>query len=117
MALLATAMLAAPTDATALTLMQQRQHTTTQTKKKQAAKTHARRPASTKRKTTAKKATARKKTTKKAARPTYSTAEIRGLQSKRTAMQKEIKKQEAALRANQADVKNVSTTCSLSTAR
>ena len=30
MALLATAMLAAPTDATALTLMQQRQHTTTQ---------------------------------------------------------------------------------------
>ena len=44
MALLATAMLAAPTDATALTLMQQRQHTTTQTKKKQAAKTHARKP-------------------------------------------------------------------------
>ena len=63
-------------------------------------------PHNTKKKTVAKK-TARKKTTarRKTAKPNYSTDEIRGLQSKRSAMQKEIKKQEAALRANQADVK------------
>lgn len=47
----------------------------------------------------------------------YSTAEIRGLQSKRSGIQKEIKKQEEALRLNKADVRNASTTCLYSTAR
>ena len=56
----------------------------------------------------AKKATQKKNTRKRGkrgAKPDYTTDEIRGLQSQRSAMQKEIKKQEAALRANQADVK------------
>lgn len=63
-------------------------------------------------KSAATKGVRRKNTTatskKKAARggkTEYSTEEIRGLQTKRSAMQKEIKKQEAALRANKADVK------------
>ena len=98
-------MLVVPVDATALTLMQQRKTTSTQTRKKTTAKAPVRKTASTARKSTAKKSTARKATAKKSTRPTYSTAEIRGLQNKRSAMQKEIKKQEAALRANQADVK------------
>ena len=79
---------------------------TTQVKKSSAQRKH------TSRKPAAKKKVARKpaaRTSKKGARrsskPDYTTAEIRGLQSKRSAMQKEIKKQEAALRANQADVK------------
>lgn len=117
MALLATALLAVSVDASALTLMQQRKTTTTQTKKKTTAKATARRHTSTVKKTRARKSAVKKKTTRKATRPTYSTAEIRGLQSKRSAMQKEIKKQEAALRANQANVKNGSTICSSSTAR
>ena len=45
------------------------------------------------------------KNTKKTNTTKYSTEEIRGLQSKRSGIQKEIKKQEEALRANKADVK------------
>ena len=84
----------------------------------QAKKTTQTRKSSTQSHTAAKKNTARKpvarkhtakttqrsntktgrKGTKKSTKPNYSTEEIRGLQSKRSAMQKEIKKQEAALR-------------------
>lgn len=64
-------------------------------------KTPAKRTAKT---TTAKKG-GKKRTTTKNKREKYSTEEIRGLQSKRSGIQKEIRKQEAALRANQADVK------------
>lgn len=75
--------------------------------------TAAKKTTTQRKKTTAakKKTTQRKKTATKKKRGTkqnnakYSTAEIRGLQSKRSGIQKEIKKQEAALRANKADVK------------
>ena len=75
----------------------------TATAQKTAKKPAAKKPAA--KKPAAKKTAAkgRKATAKKAA--VYTTEEIRGLQSKRSAVQKEIKKQEAALRANQADVK------------
>lgn len=76
--------------------------TTTQRKKT----TTARKPTTAaKKKTTQRKRTATKKRSTKQNNAKYSTAEIRGLQSKRSGIQKEIKKQEAALRANKADVK------------
>lgn len=77
--------------------------TTTQRKKT----TTARKPTTAaKKKTTQRKKTAtKKKRGTKQNNAKYSTAEIRGLQSKRSGIQKEIRKQEAALRANKADVK------------
>lgn len=76
--------------------------TTTQRKKTTTARKHA---TAAKKKTTQRKKTATKKRSTKQNNAKYSTAEIRGLQSKRSGIQKEIKKQEAALRANKADVK------------
>lgn len=77
--------------------------TTTQRKKTTTARKHA---TAAKKKTTQRKKTAtKKKRSTKQNNAKYSTAEIRGLQSKRSGIQKEIKKQEAALRANKADVK------------
>lgn len=76
--------------------------TTTQRKKTTTARKHA---TAAKKKTTQRKKTATKKRGTKQNNAKYSTAEIRGLQSKRSGIQKEIKKQEAALRANKADVK------------
>ena len=77
--------------------------TTTQRKKTTTARKHA---TAAKKKTTQRKKTAtKKKRSAKQNNAKYSTAEIRGLQSKRSGIQKEIKKQEAALRANKADVK------------
>ena len=67
-ALLAIAMLVVPVDATALTLMQQRKTTSTQTRKKTTAKAPVRKTASKARKSTAKKSTARRTTAKKSAR-------------------------------------------------
>ena len=77
--------------------------TTTQRKKT----TTARKPTTAaKKKTTQRKKTAtKKKRSTKQNNAKYSTAEIRGLQSKRSGIQKEIRKQEEALRANRADVK------------
>ena len=76
--------------------------TTTQRKKTTTARKHA---TAAKKKTTQRKKTATKKRSTKQNNAKYSTAEIRGLQSKRSGIQKEIKKQEEALRANKADVK------------
>ena len=76
--------------------------TTTQRKKTTTARKHA---TAAKKKTTQRKKTATKKRGTKQNNAKYSTAEIRGLQSKRSGIQKEIKKQEEALRANKADVK------------
>ena len=59
-----------------------------------------------KRTTTKKKTTAAKSKAKKSTGKTYSNASIRGLQNQRADIQKKIKEQEKALRANQADVKN-----------
>lgn len=77
--------------------------TTTQRKKTTTARKHA---TAAKKKTTQRKKTAtKKKRSAKQNNAKYSTAEIRGLQSKCSGIQKEIKKQEEALRANKADVK------------
>ncbi len=80
-----------------------------QTRKKTAAKTSVSQSARTKgqtKKNTAKNKTAtKKKSTKKGDAQTYSTAEIRGLQQQKSNLQRQIRQQEQALRANQADVK------------
>lgn len=76
--------------------------TTTQRKKTTTARKHA---TAAKKKTTQRKKTDTKKRSTKQNNAKYSTAEIRGLQSKCSGIQKEIKKQEEALRANKADVK------------
>lgn len=78
--------------------------TTSQRKKTTTARKHA---TAAKKKTTQRKKTdtKKKKRSTKQNNAKYSTAEIRGLQSKRSGIQKEIKKQEEALRANKADVK------------
>lgn len=80
--------------------------TSAQTKKK------AKVTATAKGKTTVKKTNARSnkknaqtKNRGKRKAPVYSTAEIRGLQNQRSAVQKKIKEQEQLLRANKADVK------------
>lgn len=73
--------------------------TTAQTRKTST----ARKKAPAKKTTTKKKATTRKKATAK--KNTYSNASIRGLQKQRSQIQRKIKQQEKALRANQADVK------------
>ncbi len=54
----------------------------------------------TKKKTT----TAKKKTTKKTTAPTYTNESIRGLQNQRSKLQKQIRQQEQALKANRAAV-------------
>ena len=78
--------------------------TTTQRKKTTTARKHA---TAAKKKTTQRKKTAtKKKKGTKQNNAKYSTAEIRGLQSKRSGIQKEIKKQEAALRANKAQAEH-----------
>ena len=77
--------------------------TTTQRKKTTTARKHA--TAAKKKTTQRKKTDTKKKRSTKQNNEKYSTAEIRGLQSKRSGIQKEIKKQEEALRANKADVK------------
>lgn len=71
------------------------------TQKKVAAKKNA---AKTTAATKSRKASKNKKTTRKTPEQKYSTAEIRGLQSRQSGIQKEIKKQEEALRLNKADV-------------
>lgn len=77
--------------------------TTSQRKKTTTARKHA---TDAKKKTTQRKKTdTKKKRSTKQNNAKYSTAEIRGLQSKCSGIQKEIKKQEEALRANKADVK------------
>ena len=97
--------------ALALTLPVCGQHKTTSGQRKTTTtRTVAKKPAA--RKPVAKKTTAKKKTTTtksnatKSAGKTYSNASIRGLQNQRADIQKKIKEQEKALRANQADVKN-----------
>ena len=80
----------------------QKRTTTTRTANK---RTTARKPVA-KRTTTKKKTTAAKSNAKKSTGKTYSNASIRGLQNQRADIQKKIKEQEKALRANQADVKN-----------
>ena len=77
--------------------------TTTQRKKTTTARKHA--TAAKKKTTQRKKTDTKKKRRTKQNNAKYSTAEIRGLQSKCSGIQKEIKKQEEALRANKADVK------------
>ena len=68
---------------------QTKKTTTTATRKKSSSKTSSR----SKKKTTATKKTAQ-----------YSNASIKGLQSKRSTLQKEIRQQEKALRNNKSDV-------------
>ena len=80
----------------------QKRTTTTRTANK---RTTTRKPVA-KRTTTKKKTTAAKSNAKKSTGKTYSNASIRGLQNQRADIQKKIKEQEKALRANQADVKN-----------
>lgn len=89
--------------------LQQRKTTTAKKTTAQRKKTTTARKSATtaKKKTTTqrKKTATKKKGGAKQNNAKYSTAEIRGLQNKRSGIQKEIKKQEAALRANKADVK------------
>ena len=83
----------------------------TASKPKATARTQSRKSAATKRKTTAAKKPAARKTTRNKTKgknnnvAKYSTSEIRGLESKKSKLQKEIRQQEQKLRANQADVK------------
>jgi len=102
--------LALPCTANGVNAEQQQRKTTTAKKTTAQRKktTTARKAATTaKKKTTTqrKKTATKKKGGAKQNNAKYSTAEIRGLQSKRSGIQKEIKKQEEALRANKADVK------------
>lgn len=95
--------LALPCTANGVNAEQQQRKTTAAAKKKT---TQRKKTTAAKKKTTQRKKTAtKKKRGTKQNNAKYSTAEIRGLQSKRSGIQKEIKKQEAALRANKADVK------------
>ncbi len=76
-------------------------------KKRTTTKTSATASASKKKKPAAsgKRTTARKKTTKKkTAAPTYTNESIRGLQNQRSKLQKQIRQQEQALKANRAAV-------------
>ena len=79
--------------------------TTSRQKRTTTTRTTTRKPVA-KRTTTKKKTTATKSNAKKSTGKTYSNASIRGLQNQRADIQKKIKEQEKALRANQADVKN-----------
>ncbi len=93
----------------ALTVPAQTRQTASKTRA--TARTQSRKPSAAKGKTAA----AKKKTTKKAAQKKgksadnnaakYSTSEIRGLENRKSKLQKEIRQQENKLRANQADVK------------
>lgn len=81
--------------------------TALQTPKKKPAATRTTPAKPAKKKAAKKKAAPKKggaKGKKKAANGQYSTDEIRGLESKRSSLRKEIKKNEAALKANRADV-------------
>ena len=84
------------------TTSSQKRTTTTRTANKRPT---TRKPVA-KRTTTKEKTTAAKSNAKKSTGKTYSNASIRGLQNQRADIQKKIKEQEKALRANQADVKN-----------
>ena len=101
--------LALPCTANGINAEQQQRKTTaakkptTQRKKTTTARKHA--TAAIKKTPQRKKTDTKKKRSTKQNNAKYSTAEIRGLQSKRSGIQKEIKKQEEALRANKADVK------------
>lgn len=83
------------------------------TKSKTATTTTAKKKSATSSKTTSAQKSGKKKTAakgkksskKKSSTANYSTAEIKGLQSQRSKIQGEIRKQEQALRANKADVK------------
>ncbi len=93
----------------ALTVPAQTRQTASKTRA--TARTQSRKPSAAKGKTAA----AKKKTTKKTAQKKgksadnnaakYSTSEIRGLENRKSKLQKEIRQQENKLRANQADVK------------
>ena len=81
---------------------------TTATAKKQPAQKKA--TTTTKKKTTATSSTKKKTTTptkkkQTAAKPTYTNKNIQGLQQQRSEIQRKIRQQEQALKANQADVK------------
>ena len=81
----------------------QRKTTTTQRRT-----TTTQRKATTQKKTTTKQTTQKKATQKgkqTSAQPTYTNANIKNLQSQRQQIQKQIRQQEQALKANQADVK------------
>lgn len=88
----------------AMPIYAQQKKTSTSNKRPSTTKT-TKRSSSTAKKTT-KQTAASTKNSKAAAQRTYSNASIRGLQSQRADIQKKIKEQEKALRANQADVKN-----------
>lgn len=84
----------------------QKKRTTTNTSTTTSA-SKKKKPAASGKTTTAKKktTTAKKKTTKKKpAAPTYTNESIRGLQNQRTKLQKQIRQQEQALKANRAAV-------------
>ncbi len=84
----------------------QKKRTTTNTSTATSA-SKKKKPAASGKTTTAKKktTTAKKKTTKKKpAAPTYTNESIRGLQNQRTKLQKQIRQQEQALKANRAAV-------------
>ena len=81
---------------------QTRKSATTQTRKSATTQT---RKSTTQRKQTKAKTTKSKTQKPKAQKPEYTNEAIKGLQGKRSEIQKNIKKQESALRANQADVK------------
>ena len=111
--ILLTALLIAATPDMAADAYAQQQKRTTATKK---STTQRKKATTTKKPTTqskkqstkkqnTKKQNTKKQNTKKQGTAKYSTEEIRGLQSKRSGIQKEIKKQEEALRQNKADVK------------
>lgn len=78
-----------------------RQTTATKARKQPAKKSAT----ATKGKKSGKKTTAKSKKNSKNKAANYSTAEIRGLQDKKSKLQKQIRQQEQKLRANQADVK------------
>ena len=111
--ILLTALLIAATPDMAADAYAQQQKRTTATKKsttqrKKSTTTKAtttKKPTTQSKKQSTKKQNTKKQGTKKQGTAKYSTEEIRGLQSKRSGIQKEIKKQEEALRQNKADVK------------
>lgn len=101
--LLAATLAIGSTDAAFAADNQQRKTTTTKKASTQRKKTTTSSRKNTKTTTRTKGKT--KKGNSKGNAAKYSTEEIRGLQSKRSGIQKEIRKQEEALRANKADVK------------
>lgn len=83
--------------------------TTTRAKQQQASKSKAtttKKPATTTKKPVQQKGKKPATQQKQTKQPTYTNPSIKGLQNQRTQIQKQIKQQEQALKANQADVKN-----------